>query len=96
MREWWGDEHGPLVASGMESTDLFSISGGGQPVEGAVFWPLMAQASPTQRALVLETRARIVGAAEDKSAFSRDYSRTNSYRRKEGRAAVANPFQRPK
>jgi len=96
MREWWGDEHGPLVASGMESTDLFCRSVGGPRVERATLWRRLGQASPTPRALVLETRARIVGAAEDKSAFSRDYSRTNSYRRKEGRAAVANPFQRPK
>ena len=65
MREWWGDEHGPLVASDMESTDLFSRSVEGQPVERVALLRSLVQPSPTQRALVPKTRARMVGAAED-------------------------------
>ena len=57
-----------------EKTDLLSISGGGQPVERVALWRRLAQASPTQRALVLETRARMVGAVEGMGAF-RKYHR---------------------
>ena len=59
-----GEEQGTLVASDMESADLFSRPRMGQPVERVALWRRLDQASPTQRALVLETRARMVGAVE--------------------------------
>ncbi len=62
-REWRGDEHGPLVASDMESTELFSISVE-QVEEQAPRLGIRQGIPPIQRALVLKTRARKVGANE--------------------------------
>ena len=61
--QWRGDGHLPRVGPGIERTDLVSISVWGQPVERVALLCRLGQPSPTQRALVLETRARMVGAA---------------------------------
>jgi hypothetical protein len=58
-------------------------------VERVALWRCLAQASPTSRALVTKTRARTGGAAEDKSAISKRYSRTTSIEGIEGGAAWA-------